>query len=175
VLLYLDELTYYRRPAVARGFAAVGSDAPRADQGHGANTKRRVVGAFEPRTGRLVARQWSRAGRDNLIRFYRGLIAAYPGAETIAVAQDNWPVHFHPDVLAALEGTPVRLLRLPTYAPWTNPIEKVWRKLHEDLLYLHGWGGDWGRLKDEVAAWLARYDRPSEELKRYTGCTRCNL
>jgi pimeloyl-ACP methyl ester carboxylesterase len=113
---------------VARDFAAAGDDAPRADQGHRSNTKRRVVGAFEPRTGRLVARQWSNAGRANLIRFYRELMAAYPEAEAIYVAQDNWPVHFHPDVAASWVGTPLRPLRLPTYAPWTNPIEKVWRK-----------------------------------------------
>ena len=74
---------------------------------------------------------------STLRRFYREVLAAYPAAERIDIAQDNWPVHFHQAILSELSGTRIRLLRLPTYAPWTNPIEKVWRKLNQEVLHQH--------------------------------------
>jgi hypothetical protein len=169
VFLYEDELTYYRRPTVARGYAAAGGDGPRAEQGHGGNTKRRVIGAFEPRTGRLIAWQRSCADRGTLVRFYRAVRAAYPAAEVVYIAQDNWPVHFHPEVMAALQGGKVRLLRLPTYAPWTNPVEKVWRRLYQEVLPHHDLRDDWARLKELVAAWLGQWADGSPELLRYVG------
>jgi hypothetical protein len=104
VLVYLDELTYYRRPAAARCWAAAGGPGPPAEQGHGRNRKRRVVGALDALAGRLTSWQGDKAGVDELLRFYRRLEAAYPQAEVIYVAQDNWPVHFHERVLAGLGG-----------------------------------------------------------------------
>ena len=104
-----------------------------------------------------------------LKRYYKALEEAYPEAEVIYVAQDNWPVHFHPDVLASLRGTKIRLLRLPTYAPWTNPIEKVWRWLKQDVLRQHDFGDDWQGLQREVTGWLAKWVGPSPALLRYVG------
>jgi hypothetical protein len=175
VLLSEDELTDSRRPTVARGSAATGSDGPRADPGHGSHTQGRVLAPFEPRTGRRIAWQRPSAGRATLIRFSRAVEAASPTATTISLAQDNWPVHFHPDVTAALKGSRITLLRPPTSAPWTNPVEKVWRKLYEEVLHLHTFSDRWEELKAEVAAWLARWSQGSEELRRYVGCSRNNL
>lgn len=171
-LLYLDELTYYRRPSVARCHQPRGGPGAYAEQGHGRNRKGRVIGALEAGTGRLHYGQGRRAGARELIGFYRGLVAAYPEAETIYVAQDNWPVHFLPKVLASLEGTPVRLLRLPTYAPWTNPVEKVWRKLKQELLHQHDYRDDWAGLQGAVEQWLERAAQDPEGLRRYTGLKR---
>jgi transposase len=39
--------------------------------------------------------------------------------------------------LAALAPSKIVLVPLPTYAPWTNPVEKVWRKLCQEVLHLH--------------------------------------
>jgi transposase len=61
----------------------------------------------------------------------------------------------------------VRLLRLPTYAPWTNPIEKVWRKLKQEVLHQHDFGDDWAGLQQAVQGWLA-WAAPAD-LLRYTG------
>lgn len=188
VALYLDELTYYRRPTVAGGYAGVGCHrAPLAEQGWGANTLRRIAACLDPRTGRLVAWQRRHFDRRTLARFYReAVVPAYPDAQRIYVLQDNWPVHFHPDLLAALADTPIRLVRLPTYAPWTNPVEKVWRWLYADVLHLHrfagaspcadpqigrgaGAAGGWDELIQTVQAWLDQFDQPSESLLRYVG------
>ena len=172
VLVYLDEFTYYRRPSVARCYAAAGGPGAPAEQGHGRNRKRRLVGALEATAGRLTYWQGSKAGVDELLAFYRRLVADYPEAEVIYVAQDNWPVHFHPRLLAGLEGLPVKLLRLPTYAPWTNPAEKVWRKLKQEVLHQHSFADDWAGLQAEVGGWLERARADPTSLKRYTGLGR---
>jgi transposase len=172
VLLYLDEFTYYRRPAAARCYAPVGGPGAYAEQGHARNTKRRVIGALNALSGRLTFWQGSRAGAAALAQFYGRLRAEYPQAERIAVAQDNWPVHFHPTVLQAVAGGPVRLVRLPTYAPWTNPAEKVWRKLKQEVLHQHDFADDWERLKAAVEAWLHRARQDPDGLRRYTGLKR---
>jgi NhaP-type Na+/H+ or K+/H+ antiporter len=40
---------------------------------------------------------------EQMAAFYQLVRQAYPWAKRIWLMQDNWPVHFHPDVLRALE------------------------------------------------------------------------
>ena len=168
VLLYEDGFTYYRRPTVGRDWAERGADAPRAAQGLGTNKKRRIAACLDATTGRVFAWQRHRFDRKTLVRFYDAVAAAYPTAEAIYLTQDNWPVHFHPDVLAALPPR-ITLLPLPTYAPWTNPAEDLWRYLLADVLHHHDFGDDWAGLQAAVAAWLARWQDGSPDLLRLVG------
>jgi transposase len=169
VLLYQDEMTYYRRPTVAQAYVEVGGPGLPAEQGHGSNKKRRIIGSLNVVTGQLFTWQRAHADVPTLIRYYRAVEAAYPAAETIYIAQDNWPVHFLPEVLEALRGTRIQLLRLPTYAPWTNPIEKVWRKLYQEILHQHEFRDRWAELQTTVQAWLQRWANGSMELLHYVG------
>ena len=166
--VYQDELTYYRRPEPSLTYAVVGGPGPYAQQGHGSNKRRRVVGALDALTGRLFCWQRSSAGVDVLVRYFRELAERYPQAEVVYVALDNWPVHANAALLAALPAT-VRLLYLPTYAPWTNPIEKAWRKLKQEVLRQHEFAEDWPGLQAAVQRWLDREDRGNPELLRYVG------
>ncbi|MFN8633531.1 MAG: IS630 family transposase [Chloroflexota bacterium] len=193
VLVYLDELTYYRQPSLAAGYAAAHSDAPRAERSHRRNTPTRVIAALEARTGRVVAYQGARLGVRELVAFYQQLAAAYPGRR-LYVVQDNWPVHFHPDVLAALEpqtspfpflrppswptepsptakhlDLPIQLVQLPTYAPWANPAEKLWRWLKQDVLHLHRLADDLPALRALVLSFLHAFAQGSHDLLRYVG------
>jgi hypothetical protein len=169
VLLYLDELTYYRRPSVAQGYALCASDAPRAEQGWGSNTRRRIGAVMDAHTDQVLVEHHARCGRHELLALYRQVQAAYPQAERIFIAQDNWPVHFHADVQTALHNTRLELLYLPTYAPWTNPIEKLWRWLYQDIFHLHPWTQDWLGLQTAVSTWLAQFAHGSLDLLRYVG------
>ena len=102
--------------------------------------------------------------------FYRQLLAAYPDAKRIYVVQDNWSIHTHPDVQAALSDLPqIEPVWLPTYAPWLNPIEKLWRWLREQVLTLHRLAGDWQALRERVNAFLSQFAEAADELLHYVG------
>jgi transposase len=86
------------------------------------------------------------------------------------VVQDNWNIHSHPDVLTALADYPrIKPVWLPTYAPWLNPIEKLWRWLRQDILKMHRWVEDWPQVKQRVREFLEQFAQGSAALLRYVG------
>jgi len=105
-----------------------------------------------------------------VIQFYSRLARAYPEVSLIYVIQDNWNIHTHPDVLTALAGYPrIKPVWLPTYAPWLNPIEKLWRWLRQDVLKMHRWVEDWPQVKQRVHDFLDQFAHGSAALLRYVG------
>jgi putative transposase len=175
VLLYQDELTYYRRPTLAQGYARRGSKGPVAAQGTGYNTYRRIAGCLNALTGQFTSWQRQKFDRRTFGRYLRAVAAAYPAAERIFVVLDNWTVHHHEEVAAALRGSRIHLVFLPTYSPWLNPTEKVWRKVYQERLHQHEYASAWGSLIASVAGWLEQYAGPSLELLRYTGLLTTDL
>jgi len=169
VVLYEDELTYYLRPTVAQGYAPAGADAPRAHQGWGKNRSWRIAGSLNPLTGQHHAQQAAHFDRHTFLAYLRTLEAAYPAARRVFVVVDNWPVHFHADVQAGLAGSRIRLLPLPTYAPWTNPEEKVWLKAYRELFHLHAFATRWSDFKQVVQTWLDHVDDAPHDLLRSVG------
>lgn len=194
VLLYLDELTYYRQPSLARAYDLVGHHQPLARRSYQGDSSFRIIGAVNALTGQLTYRQASKISLPLLSNFYAAIQADYPQASQIYVVLDNWPVHFHPDVLARLQpqqwpwppklpakwptqpsakavkaNLPLQLLGLPTYASWLNPTEKLWRWLKQEVLHLHPYANDWAGLKQRVADFLAQFRTGSLDLLRYSG------
>ena len=194
VVLFQDEFTYYRQPTLAQAYDISGHQQPLAEMSYRSNSAWRVVATLDIWTGQVVYTQRQKIGLNQLVAFYRKVRAAYPLAQTIYVLQDNWPIHFHPDVLAALQpqdlkwpkhvasfwptepsgltkpyNLPIQLLQLPTYASWTNPIEKLWRKLRQDVLHLHRLADDWTALRQRVATFLGQFAQGSRELLQYVG------
>lgn len=172
VLLYSDEVTYYRRPSVCQGYAKRGSDGPRVELGYTTNKKRRIAGCLDSQTGRFLSWQRYRFDHRTWLAFLLYIEQCYPDAQRIFIVVDNWPVHRHAAVLQALAKSKITLLYQPTYAPWTNPVEKVWRKLKQDWLHHHAFRDDWDGLQQAVAEWLARCESPSQSLLQYVGLLR---
>jgi hypothetical protein len=194
VLLYLDEMGFERQPTLACDYHAWGQSQPLAQRDYGRNPTRRLLAALNAVTGQVSYRQRSKITTEQLSLFYAELRARYPEAECIYVVQDNWPVHFHPDVLARLvaqrwpypfyrppnwptqpsaqavqDELPIQLLCLPTYASWCNPIEKLWRWLRQDILHLHRNAKEWSHLQQRVDSFLDPFQSGSQELLRYVG------
>lgn len=194
VFLYLDEVTYYRQPSVAQTFEAQGHVQALARRSHHSNTWFRVIGTLNALTGQVIYQQRSQINRFILSQFWSQVRTAYPDAETIYVVLDNWPVHFHPDALSRLQpqdfpwsppvptnwpqvpskraihdDLPIQLLCLPTYASWLNPIEKLWRRLRQDVIHMHRSSDDWQGLKRDVGCFLGQFQSGSEELLHYVG------
>jgi transposase len=170
-LVFLDEMGYHRWPAPAPDWTpASPTPAPQALRGGPNNQQWRIIGALNAVTGQTTYADGYIAGRKQLIAFYRRLAATYPAADVIYVVQDNWSIHKHPDVLAAVAALGrIELIWLPTYAPWLNPIEKLWRWLREAVLKLHRLADDWKGLRQRVQGFLDQFATGSEDLLRYVG------
>src|SRR5262249_20804295 len=161
------EYTLERQPKLGPTWAGPGPE-PRAKLVAGANYRYRYGGALDVVRGKVT---WDAAfvmGVRNLRLFLRALRRAYP-TQALFLIWDNWPTHLHPDVLEQAGALGIQLLWLPTYAPWTNPIEKLWRWLIEEKLRHHRRAERWEELKGEVAAFLDGFAEGSTDLLRYVG------
>jgi transposase len=165
VALFLDEFGYQRWPEVAPTWGV------EVAQRAGNNQQWRTIGALNALTGQVNYLDGYIVGRQQVIQFYSRLDRAYPKKmEVIYVIQDNWNIHTHPDVLTALADYPrIKPVWLPTYAPWLNPIEKLWRWLRQDILKMHRWVEDWPQVKQRVHDFLDQFAHGSTALLRYVG------
>ncbi|MBM4429204.1 MAG: hypothetical protein FJ026_02505 [Chloroflexi bacterium] len=94
VLLFLDELTYYRQPTLANAYEQAGHRQALAERSYHSNTPTRLAAALNGLSGEVTYLQAKRIGVQELVHFYQTLCQRYPAAQRIFVAQDNWPVHF---------------------------------------------------------------------------------
>ena len=194
VFVYVDEVAYGRQPTLANSYEQIGHHQPLAKRSHREDTQCRGIGALNALTGQVTYHQASKISPKVLSDFYATLRQDYPSVEVIYAAQDNWPVHVHPDVLARLQAQtspfwpkvppnwpkephraakrdqlPVQLIFLPTYASWLNPIEKLWRHLRQTVLHLHRASDDWLTLKQRVLDFMAQFHAGSLPLLHYVG------
>lgn len=166
VALFLDEFGYQRWPEVAPTWGAEVAVAQRA----GNNQQWRTIGCLNAVTGQVNYLDGYIVGRRQVIEFYEQLDHVYPKVEFLYVIQDNWNIHTHPEVLEALRSYPrLKPVWLPTYAPWLNPIEKLWRWVRQDVLKMHRWVEDWSLVKQRVRQFLEQFAHGSQELLRYVG------
>ena len=169
VFLYEDEFTFFSRPLVGRCYQSSVGKAAKATGA--ALVTRRLAGCVDVASGAVIARQRDRFTVKEMYRFFSFVEKQYPQADVIYIALDNWPVHFHGyvrDHLAA-RNSRIRLLPLPTYAPWTNPMEKVWLKLSRELLPQHPYGTRWQTLKEVITRWFDELRDGSAQLLHYVG------
>jgi hypothetical protein len=200
VLLYQDEFTIYRQPTIARDYEQMGKFQPLARRSYKSDTEFRGIGALNAVTGQVTYHQASKADIRQLVVFYDMVVKDYPRIETIYMVEDNWPVHYHPDLLIHLqpqhfpfpiylpgnwpnepspkarreaqkrsEKLPIRIVQLPTYASWANPIEKLWRWVRQSILHLHRLSDEWQTLKQRVMDFIQSFAKGSDELLRYVG------
>lgn len=198
VTCYLDEVTVYRQPTLAAAYAAQGGPAPTSVRSLHTDTPIRLVATLDVVTGQVCAARRTRISVATLVTFFQSVVATYPTAERIDLVLDNWPVHFHPDLLVALQPQdpvlpfrrppswpttpspgavarwghlqlPIRLVPLPTYASWLNKIERLWHLLRQEVTHLHPWADDLPALRTALDQMLARFADGSDDLLRYTG------
>lgn len=170
ITYYLDEFSFYRQPTVAQTWYPAGHAQPLACRSHRSNTYHRVLGALNAATGQVVFRMARKTDVPFICRFLRHLREIDPDADEIIVILDNWyNVHNHPDVQETARQEGITLVYLPTYAPWLNPIEKLWRKAYQEVLHLHRYSDRWSELKQRMHTFLSAYGQPSNELLRYVG------
>ncbi len=94
------------------------------------------LGAINYQTGETVVIIRKRKRRKEVAELLQALLDKHP-KETIYVAWDNAITHQDDEVEAVVRGAADRLilLYLPTYSPWLNPIEMLWRHFRREVTH----------------------------------------
>jgi putative transposase len=94
------------------------------------------LGAVNYHTGETVVIIRKRKRRREVAELLQALLEKHPDA-TIYVAWDNAVTHQDDEVEAVVRGAAGRLilLYLPTYSPWLNPIEMLWRHFRREVTH----------------------------------------
>ncbi len=94
------------------------------------------IGAVNYHTGETVVNFRRRKRRPQIAEFLQRLLDEHPH-ETIYVAWDNVNTHQDDEVEAVVRSAAGRLvlMYLPTYSPWLNPIEMLWRHFRREVTH----------------------------------------
>lgn len=98
--------------------------------------KRYGLGAVKYHTGETVILFRRRKRRREVAELLQALVDKHPTG-TIYVTWDNADTHEDDEVEAVVRGAAGRLvlLYLPTYSPWLNPIEMLWRQFRREVTH----------------------------------------
>ena len=195
VVVYQDEFSFNLQPTLAKDWVKTGTKYPLARQSHRSQETCYGIGALNPHTGDVIYQQVESCTVVALHTFYTQICQRYPNAERIYVIQDNRAIHFHANLMAALLSQttafvkptppkwtgklskkigrltklPIEILQLPTYASWTNPIEKLWRWVRQSVIHLHRLSNDWLALQNKVIDFMEQFKGGSQALLHYVG------
>ena len=94
------------------------------------------IGAVNYYTGESVVQFQQHKRRQEMAQLLEALVEKHPTG-TIYVAWDNANTHEDEQVDAVVQAAAGRLvlLYLPTYSPWLNPIEMLWRHFRREVTH----------------------------------------
>lgn len=94
------------------------------------------IGAVNYHTGETVVQFQRHKRRREIAQLLEALLEKHPKG-TIYVAWDNASTHEDDEVEAVVRAAAGRLvlLYLPTYSPWLNPIEMLWRYFRGEVTH----------------------------------------
>jgi putative transposase len=94
------------------------------------------IGAVNYHTGETVVLIRRRKRRREIAELLEALLDKHPH-EIIYVTWDNASTHQDDEVEAVVRGAAGQLvlLYLPTYSPWLNPIEMLWRHFRREVTH----------------------------------------
>ena len=131
--------------------------------------KRFGIGAVNYHTGETVVLIRKRKRRREIAQLLRVLLEKHPG-QTVYVAWDNVNTHYDDDVDDVVRNAAGRLvlLYLPTYSPWLNPIEMLWRQFRCEVTHCALFKNI-GELIDAAKAYFRRYNKTPERVLSFIG------
>lgn len=99
-------------------------------------TRRYGIGAVDYHTGETVVLIRRRKRRPEIAELLEALVEKHPTGR-VYVAWDNSNTHEDDEVEAVVRAAAGRLvlLYLPTYSPWLNPIEMLWRHFRREVTH----------------------------------------
>jgi putative transposase len=135
----------------------------------GQPTKRYGIGAVNSHTGETVVFFKTQKRRRESVALLQALLEQ-PPIETVYVTWENATTHADDEVEAVVRSAAGRLvlLYLPTYSPWRNPIEMLWRHFRREVTHCELFQS----MKALIAAaqdFFARYNKCPERLRSIIG------
>jgi putative transposase len=94
------------------------------------------IGAVNYHTGETVVIVRRHKRRQEIAELLQALVDKHPH-EIVYVAWDNASTHEDDEIEAVVRAAAGRLvlLYLPTYSPWLNPIEMLWRYFRKEVTH----------------------------------------
>lgn len=131
---YADEFNVSWQPTLRAIWTPVGQQIMISTPGQ--PKKHYGIGAVNYHTGKTVVRLEKHKKREQVAALLEQLLEKHP-TKTVHVAWDNVNTHSHgkiEEVVRAAAGRLV-LLYLPTYSPWLNPVEMLWRHFRREVTH----------------------------------------
>jgi transposase len=131
--------------------------------------KRYGIGGVNYHTGETVVIVRRRKRRPEIAEFLQLLLQKHPH-ETIYVSWDNANTHEDDEVEAVVRGAAGRLvlMYLPTYSPWLNPIEMLWRHYRREVTHCELFKSV-KALVEATLDFFNRYNRTPEKVLSIAG------
>ena len=131
---YADEVNVSWQPTLRAMWSSVGQQVMIPTPGQ--PVKHYGIGGIDYHSGETVIIFRRHKRRVQIAEFLEALLEKHP-TETIYVAWDNVNTHYGDEIEAVIRGAAGRLilLYLPTYSPWLNPIEMLWRHFRREVTH----------------------------------------
>lgn len=135
-VFYSDEVDINLNPKIGAMWTRRGQQ--RTVSTPGQNQKRYLAGALHARTGKVLWSEGPRKNTDLFLALLEHLRSRYRSARHIILIVDNYRIHKSRLACAWLKNNPkFELLFQPTYHPWVNRIERLWKQLHDVVTRNH--------------------------------------
>lgn len=147
-VFYVDEADIDLNPRVGATWMRRGEQALVLTPGQ--NIKYYIAAALNARTGAVVWVHGPRKNSDLFTKLIYAVHARYRKCRCIHFILDNYVIHKSRQTLDALDGLHgrIQLQFLPPYSPEANPIERLWKQLHDNVTRNH-------RFPDMQSLWNA--------------------
>lgn len=134
VFYYADEFNVSWHPTLRKMWSPQGQQVMIPTPG--TPTRRYGLGAVNYHTGETVVQVQRHKRRKDIAALLQQLVDKHP-QEIVTVAWDNATTHQDNEVEAVVRAAAGRLilLYLPTYSPWLNPIEMLWRHYRREVTH----------------------------------------
>lgn len=134
VFYYADEFNLSWLPSLRAMWSPQGQQVMISTPSHA--RKRYGLGAVNYHSGESVVIFRARKRRKEVAELLEALLEKHPH-ETIYLAWDNASSHEDDEIETLVRAAAGRLvlLYLPTYAPWLNPIEMLWRHFRREVTH----------------------------------------
>lgn len=93
------------------------------------------MGAINLDGHKIVYRQSDKVNTDSIEQFLRDIRSKHRGGETIHLIWDNAGYHRAKKITNFAKKLSIELHYLPPYSPNLNPIERLWKLMHEHVSY----------------------------------------